>query len=461
MSPAANGPSRVSRRQFLGLVGVAAGATTLAGCSAAGWGFRGSSSGTTELTYALWDAVQQVGYQKSIDEFQRRNPDIHVTIEQIPYGNYQQKITAQYISGDAPDVFWVNTPWLGDWAKGGLLTDVAPRVKSAGIDLGQYIPSLVDLHRDGSKLWGLPKDWDTIAIYYNKQHLEKAGFRNAPTDLSWNPSDGGSYLHFLKQITIDHKGRNALDAAFDPGSIDVYAIASTNEFQAIYGSYMAMNGGGMLPHPYATSSILDSKANRETMTFLTDMLRSAHVVVPNGETGPNGDSTNSQTIFSSGRMAMWQAGDWNTGALSGLSNFKVGVMPLPSGPKGRISVINGLTDGIVSNTKHPNEAWRLVKWLGSADSQRIMGGGGYIWPAIKSLDPLFQTYWKKKGVDVSPFLTEAQDHTVNFPVGTGMNEALNNVTTALGPTFLGTKSVTAGLASAQDILNYRISYQSS
>ncbi|BDZ49564.1 sugar ABC transporter substrate-binding lipoprotein UspC [Frondihabitans sucicola] len=448
----------VSRRQFLGLTGAAAGTLALAGCSASSWGFRGAGSKTAEITYALWDANQQVGYQKSIDEFQRANPDVHVTIEQIPYGNYQQKITAQYISGDAPDVFWVNTPWLGDWAKGGLLTDIAPRAKKANIDFGQYIPTLVDLHRDGSKLWGLPKDWDTIAIYYNKQHLAKAGFRTPPTDLAWNPEDGGSWLHFLKQVTLDHKGRNALDPAFDPGNVDVYATAMTNEFQAIFGSYLAMNGGAMLPHAYATKSVFDSKANRKTMTFLTEMLHAAHVLVPNGETGPNGNSNNSQTIFASGRMAMWQAGDWNTGSLAGLSDFHVGVIPLPIGPKGRISVINGLTDGIASNTRNPEAAWRLVQWLGSEKSQRIMGSGGYIWPAIEKLDPLFQSYWKKKGVDVTPFLTEAQGKVVNFPVGTGMNEALSNVETALGPTFLGQKSATSGLASATEILDYRISY---
>jgi multiple sugar transport system substrate-binding protein len=89
--------------------------------------------------------------------------------------------------------------------------------------------------------------------------------------------------------------------------------------------------------------------------------------------------------------------------------------------------------------------------------RRILGSGGYVWPAIKSLDPLFQSYWQGKGVDVSPFLEEANGKTVNFPVATGLNEALNNVTTELGPTFLGTASAAAGLKSAAKILNYRIS----
>ncbi len=34
-----------------------------------------------------------------------------------------------------------------------------------------------------------------------------------------------------------------------------------------------------------------------------------------------------------------------------------------------------------------------------------LGSGGYVWPGIKSLDPLFLKYWSKQGIDMRPFLT--------------------------------------------------------
>jgi multiple sugar transport system substrate-binding protein len=431
----------------------------LTGCSAGGWGFGGSSNGgKVELTYALWDPYEQVGYQKSIDLFEKAHPDIHVTVEQIPYGNYQQKITAQYISDDAPDVFWVNTPWLGDWVKGKLLSDITSRVQQAHIDLSQYYPALVKLHEYQGHLYGLPKDWDTIALYYNRNYFEKLGIKRPPQNLVWNPTNGGSFLTFLKRVTTDTRGRNALDPKFNPNSVATYAVAMTNDLQAIYGNYFAMNGGSVLPYPFATKSSINSPQNEQTLTFLIDMLQKAHVVVPNGQTGPNGGSDNTETLFASVRSAMWQTGDWNTNSLSQLSNFKVGVMPIPAGPKGRVSMLNGLTDGIVSNTPHPEQAWELVQWLASAKSQAILGSGGYIWPAIKRLDPLFLDYWKKKGIDVAPFLEEVAGQTANFPVASGISEGITNITTALGPTFLGTENAATGLASAQKILDYRISY---
>ena len=54
-----------------------------------------------------------------------------------------------------------------------------------------------------------------------------------------------------------------------------------------------------------------------------------------------------------------------------------------------------------SHTKYPKQAWELEQWLGSAQSQKILGSGGYVWPAIKSLDPLFEQYWAKQGIDMS------------------------------------------------------------
>ena len=450
----------MKRRQFLQLAGAAAGTLALSSCSAQGWGIRGGTGETVELTYALWDANQQIGLTKSVAEFMKRNPNINVTIQQVPYNNYQQKITQQYISGNAPDVFWVNTPWLADWGRGGVLTDVAPKVKAAGIDMSRYYPALVKLHTDGDHLWGLPKDWDTICFYYNASHLAKCGFNTPPTDLQWNPQDGGSYLHFLKQITLDTKGRNALDSAFDQHNVDMYATTAANSYQDSFGNYMAMNGGSMLPKPYATSSTLNSSQNREMFSFMTDMLQAAHVVVPAAQTGPNGDDTNLQTLFASKQMALWMAGDWNTGTVSQLSGFKIGIMPLPSGPKGRFSVFNGLIDAIVSNTPHPEEAWKLVQWLGGPESQSLMAREGYVWSAIKELDPLFLQAWKKKGIDMTWFLKAANGNTVNFPVATGMQEGLTNVTTALGPAFLGQAALPSSLAQAAEIFDYRISYAS-
>lgn len=117
-------------------------------------------------------------------------------------------------------------------------------------------------------------------------------------------------------------------------------------------------------------------------------------------------------------------------------------------------MFNGLIDGLNTRTPHPKQAWELEEWLGSAQSQTILGSGGYIWPAIKSLDPLFLHYWQKQGINMSPFLAEAHGKVVNFPVSPGMTEALTDIDNALGPAFLGTESTSQALKTAQADADY-------
>ncbi len=445
----------VSRRDLIRVAGLAGVATAAAGCGE-GWGGQASGTkGKVNITYALWDAYQQVGYQKSIDDFQRRNPDIAVTIEQIPYSSYQPKITAGYISGNAPDLFWVNTPFLADWIASGILSDVTDRVTADKVDLEQYYPALVRLHERDGRLYGLPKDWDTIGLYYNRDFVAKHRVK-IPDTLTWTPDGGGNFGQFLQQLTVDRVGRHPGDAGFRPDQIATYGIGVSNDPQSGYGNFLAMNGGGLIPEPYATESSLDTEGNKAAMRYVLQTLDDAHVMVPAAEMGPNGNGANALQLFAQGRVATYMAGDWNTNSLAQTATFKVGVLPLPEGPQGSVCVFNGLTDGMNSATEHPEEAWRLARWLASAESQKILGEGGYVWPAIESLDPLFLRYWKGKDIDMSAFLTAARGKVSNWPVTYGIAEAITDIGTALGPAFLGSGSIDAGLAAAQKVADYRI-----
>jgi multiple sugar transport system substrate-binding protein len=426
----------------------------LTGC-AAEWGFggSGSSNGTVTLTYALWDPHEQIGYQASIDEFEKLHPNIKVTIENIPYNNYEQKITAEFITGGAPDLFWVNTPWLSTFIEDGILTNLTPLIKASHINMAQYYPQLVALHSVGGKIYGLPKDWDTIALYYNKAYFAKHHI-TIPANLSWNPDGTGSFVTFLKQVTTDANGNNALSPSFNPNKVATYALGVDNDPQSGWGDYVAEVGGKVIPYPNATVASLTAPPVEEGMTFLAKYLTNDHVIAPATLSGPNANGNNLLQMFSEGQIAMWEAGDWNTTTVKTSVNFPVGVATLPIGPVGRVSVFNGLIDGLNTHTPYPKQAWELEQWLGSAQSQAILGAGGYVWPAIRSLDPLFLQYWSKQGIDMSAFLTEAHGQVVNFPVSAGIGEALTEIVNDLGPAWLGTEPVSSALKTAQTDADY-------
>ena len=133
------------------------------------------------------------------------------------------------------------------------------------------------------------------------------------------------------------------------------------------------------------------------------------------------------------------------------------MVPLPIGPQGRVSIFNGLIDGLNTHTAHPQQAWELEKWLGSAQSQAILGAGGYVWPAIKNLDPLFLKAWQKQGINMNAFLVEAHGKVANFPNSPGVGDALTQIFNDLGPAWLGTEPVSLALNNAQKDANYVLS----
>jgi multiple sugar transport system substrate-binding protein len=409
----------------------------------------GTEAGKVNLIYAQWQTAETPGYQRSIDVFEKAHPKIHVTIETFPYPNYQPKLTTEFSSGGGPDIFWVNTPMIASWLKDGVMENLTAKIKAAHINLGQYLPTLVSLHQFGGKIYGLPKDWDTIAYFYNATYFAKHHIA-APSSLSWNPSDGGSWVHFLRELTVDTHGNNALSPKFNPNSVATYAIDDPNEMQWGFEPYLAENGVQLIPHPYAKTVSFDTTAGMQAFQFLTDLMYKWHVAAPGSLLGSDAAAYNNedQQAFAKGKVAMIENGDWITSGLPPEVKFKIGVLPFPAGPNGNWTVLNGLIDSINTHSPHQQAAWELEQWLGSPASERILGAGGYIWPGIPSLDPLFLRAWQAKGIDMQPFLTESHWHVVYWPVTPGMNQAQTDIGNQLAPAYFSGKNVAGAVAAA-------------
>jgi multiple sugar transport system substrate-binding protein len=459
----------VSRRSvsrwLTGIIVCAVVAGGIAACSSSNpnSGNSGNSSGKVHLTYALWDPNEEVGYKQSIAVFEKAHPNITVSVVQIPYPEYQEKLQEEFTSGAGPDIFWVNTPWLSTWIKDGLMVNLAPYIAKAHINMSQYIPSLVALHTYQGAIYGLPKDWDTIAVYYNENYFA-AHHIPVPTNWSWNTTNGGSFLTTLAEATIDTNGVNALSPKFNPNSVATYGAELDNAMQTGWGNFLAEDGIFTIPKPFASSTSFNTSNADQVFQFIRDLMYKYHVLVPGSELGSNATDPSSENnaLFAAGKIAMQIGGDWETtGTYADVGGkFKIGVIPLPAGPDGTWSVFNGLIDAINPHTPNFQAAWELEQWLGSAASEKIMGEGGFIWPAIPGLDPLFANYWASKGVSMSGFLSESKGNLTNWPNTPGMNQGLTDMQRDMGPIWLGQGTLaqtSAAIATAANDANHDLS----
>lgn len=430
-------PTSISWKAWIsgGLAAVLTGVMSLAAPGAAAASKPEATSGPVTITYGLWDPVEEIGYEKSISEFEKTHPDIHVVIQQVPSADYYSKMSAEFAAGDAPDVLWTN-PGDGEaWYDAHDLMDLTSKIKAAGINLNQYYQALIPLHEVNGQLYGLPKDWDTIALFYNKAYFAKMHV-TMPASLAWNPTNGGSFVKLLDRLEVDGSGLHPDQKGFNAGTVKTWAYLVDDAFQTVYGNYLAMNGASMVNNSQTALAVNTPQA-KSAFQFLVDLMYKYYVAMPEEDVGtvvPGSDTA--IDLFTEGKVAVIDGGDWQTGTIVKDAKFPVGIAELPAGPDGRWSVFNGLSDAINAHTKYPEQAWQLFQWLASPQSESILGSGGYIWPGIKSLDPLFAKAWAKKGVDMEPFLAEASGHTTSGPTALAYNTISDNVTQTLLLMFL-------------------------
>jgi multiple sugar transport system substrate-binding protein len=449
--------ARTSPRRLAAAGGCLALLLAGAACTSGGSGGSGSS-GKINLTYAQWTTPEAAGYQKSIDVFEKAHPNIHVTIESFAYNDYQPKLTTEFSSGGGPDLYWVNTPMIASWVKDGVMENLTAKITAAHINLSQYIPALVSLHDIKGVMYGLPKDWDTIAYFYNADYFAKHHIA-IPSSLSWNPANGGSWVQFLRKLTYDTGGHSAASPAFNAGSVATYATDSPNEMQWGFDPYLAEDAVNVINAPYAKSVAFGTPAGEQTFRFLSDLMYKYHVAAPGSALGTDAAANNSQDqqLFAQAKVAMIEGGDWETAGLKSEVKFHLGVLQFPSGPDGNAMILNGLIDAISTHSPNQQAAWELEQWLGSPASEKILGSGGYIWPGIKSLDSLYASYWQKQGVNMEPFLAEAGWKTVTWPITPGMNQAQLDIANQLAPAYLSGKNMPQAVTAAAKQANEDLS----
>jgi multiple sugar transport system substrate-binding protein len=82
---------------------------------------------------------------------------------------------------------------------------------------------------------------------------------------------------------------------------------------------------------------------------------------------------------------MLEDGSWSLRDILTRATFRIGVAPFPSGPAGRVTLATTDGYGIFAGTRHPDEAWELLKFLISKDYGRAMARAHLLQPARATL----------------------------------------------------------------------------
>ncbi|MFI1988548.1 ABC transporter substrate-binding protein [Actinoplanes sp. NPDC020271] len=405
----------------------------LAGCSIAG---HDDVDGTTTVTFRLWDEEVATAYAQSFSVFARDHPGITVDVQVVPWADYWTKLPADVVAGTTADIFWTNSSNLGLYADNGKLLPVD--------DTGEWTKSVVELYTRGGKLWGVPQLWDSIALYYNKDLVTAAGVD--PAALSWDPSlPSDRFRAALRRLTVDSAGKHPGEAGFNPQRITTYGFNAALDQQAILWDFVGSNGGVWQSGDAFTFA--GEPRTAQAVQYVVDLINKDHVAPSAADTNTRGDKA--LQLFTQGRIALFQSGPYHLRAVHDGAGFRWGIAPLIQGPAGRVSVVHGVAAVASARTRHPAATREVLKWIGSAAGQRPIAAGGYAFPAVTSVQPVFVDHWRRQGVDPQPFLDAAGGATFPAPVGPRVGAGATAYAPVLEQVFLGQLGVADGLRQAQ------------
>jgi multiple sugar transport system substrate-binding protein len=435
-------------------VGAAVTALLTAGAlGACGGGGGGGTAGVIE--YWLWDSAQQPGYQKCADAFHQRNPDLSVRISQIGWNEYWSKLTAGFIADTAPDVFTDHLAKFAQYVDLEVLRPLDELGPTADIQDSDYQEGLAELWKgqDG-KRYGAPKDWDTIAMFYDRKALRAAGVDEADLrDLSWNPQDGGTFEKMVAHLTIDDNGVRGDEPGFDSTRVRTYGLSSEGSGGAGWGqtqwSAFTASAGWQATdrNPWGTKFNMDQPAFQDTLRWYFGLVRKGFMPSYEVIGGANAIGTDKQ--IQSGIAAMGLSGSWMISTFANLTDVQgakldVGLAPTPIGPTGkRASMFNGLADSITSLSKQPEAAAKWVKFMSGEECQNIIGQSGVVFPARPNGTRLAIDYNRdERKLDVTPFTDQVADKTTFlFPVTSNAADITALMNPRLDAVFIGSSPV--------------------
>ena len=410
----------------------------------------GGGSAPSEISYWLWDANQLPAYQQCADDFAAANEGLSVKITQSGWDDYWNTVTNGMASGEMADVFTNHLAKYPDFVKTGQLLEIS----EDNVDMGSFQAGLADLWvgQDG-KRYGLPKDWDTVALFYNEEMIADAGITEEEmSNLDWNNVDGGTFEKVVAKLTVDKNGKRGDEAGFDKNNVAVFGLgypgSGAGMGQTEWSWFTATTGWTHTDkNPWGTKYNFDDPRFQDSIAWWAGLIEKGYM--PKLET-TIGASMNDN--FGAGTSAINVNGSWMINAYFAYEGIKVGVAPTPVGPEGRASMFNGLADSIWSGTKNAENAAKWVDYLASPACQDVVGEMGVVFPAITSGTEKAKAAFAAKDIDITPFTMHVEDGTTFlFPIGDNAAKIEGIMKPAMDAVLNGTP--TSSLTAANEQVN--------
>jgi raffinose/stachyose/melibiose transport system substrate-binding protein len=331
-------------RKFCTLVAALGVALALPACAPS----TDSDSGKVSLTVLSWRPEDAAGYKKIFSAYEKNHPKVTVDFKPIKSTDYLTVLPNDLKkSTGGPDVVQLK-PYgpLQSYIKAGNLVPLDGQVDVSG---WQDKVLQAAKGKDDGKLYGVPYALQTLGVLYNKKIFAD---QNIQPPTTW--AEFTAACDKLKKAGITPLATSGLQPWVL--AIDHQIFGATrfggNEFEQA-----VLTGKKDFTDPDYTASL-------KTVIDLKPYFPSQVTAV---------DYPDAQTLFTSGKAAMYPGGSYEVGPFTKTSpDLQIGMFDAPPAPGAKVDqpLTSGYVDGsygVNANSAHKAEATELVKWMATPE----------------------------------------------------------------------------------------------
>lgn len=324
----------------------------------------GQSNQPVTLSYwGLWEPESVI--DPLIQQYQQAHPNVTIKYEQRTLSQYRETLLAREAEGTGPDIFRFHNTWVPEIKDD--LTAVPSSAYSKSDFESTFLPVAAQDLGSGGSYYGIPLEYDGLALVYNTDLFKAAGLTSAPT--TWSD---------LRQAYAPKLTQYNADGSIKVGGVALGTAGNVENFSDIVGLLMLQNGvkmtsGGQIGFATTTSSD-GHNLGVDALDFYTLFAKKTFT-----DKGPAWNNTmpNSLQAFASAKVAMIIIPSYKIVELqqliakSGTSiNFKVAPVPqtLPPGQGTPINWATYWAEGVSKHSPHQQQAWDFLKFLSSKDA---------------------------------------------------------------------------------------------
>ncbi|ALF56142.1 sugar transporter [Nostoc piscinale CENA21] len=377
---------------------------------------------TVKLSGWAGSQVEQKLLRQVLQDFEAQHPNIKVKYEVIS-DQYMDVIKTRLIGDAAPDVFYLDALEAPFLMSQNVLEPLDNYIQPA-FNIEDFEVTLLNSFKYQNHIYGLPKDYSTLALFYNTKSFTVVGLNTPPT--TW--SELRSYSQKLTS------------------KLNKYGFGELPELARQAYKIKAFDGQVIDESGYATFA---SEQSLQGLQLVIDQYQKDKSSAQKSDVGTNSGSE----MFGQGKVAMVIEGNWAIPYLQETFpqlEFATAELPTINNQKGTMV----FTVAYVMNkqSQHKAAAWELISYLTGKAGMQKWTATGFALPTRKSVA---QNLGYDKDILRKP-LVAGVNYATPWQIGKYPAAIMNNFDNQFVSALLGQQSLQQAMLKAQTAANQQI-----